>query len=187
MRKARFTVPGNAVGFKTTTKRSKHSEDYQKYVDYKKLVQLHAKASGIRLPLVATKDRPLTIRTVAYFKNGNHPDPGNVQKGVTDALFYDADKVVGKRTRKGNDKYTGGSFPPPLYDKDNPRVVVIIKDYQPKKRKKNGQEQKEPGKKRSKRPKEKTRAKRAQGSRKGAGERSKGSKKNDIRNRRTRR
>lgn len=187
MRKARFIVPGDAVGFKTTTKRSKHSEDYQKYVSYKKLVQIHAKASGIRLPLVATKDRPLTIRTVAYFKNGNHPDPGNVQKGVTDALFYDVDQIIGKRTRKGNDKYTGGSFPPPLYDKDNPRVVVIIKDYQPKKRKKNGQEQKRSRKKRPKRETEKTRAKAPQGSRKGAEERSKGSKKNDITDRRTRR
>jgi isopentenyl diphosphate isomerase/L-lactate dehydrogenase-like FMN-dependent dehydrogenase len=133
IRKAKFVVPGLAVGFKTTTKRSKFNKDYQKYVKYKAFVQLLARASGMRLPLVATKDRPLMIRTVAYFKNGTHPDPENVHKGITDALFYREDKVKGK-TGKGNDKYTGGSFPPPLYDKDNPRVIVIVKDYSPRKK-----------------------------------------------------
>jgi hypothetical protein len=140
---ARFIVPGIPVGFKTTTKRAKWSKTYGKYVAYKDLVQWHARAAGIRLPLVATKDRPLMIRTIAYFKDGNHPDPGNVQKGVCDALFYDIDKMSEKKTRKGDDKYTGGSFPPPRYDKKNPRVVVIIEDYVPKKRKKDGKEQKE--------------------------------------------
>ncbi|KKL96185.1 hypothetical protein LCGC14_1846970, partial [marine sediment metagenome] len=66
MRKARFIVPGHAVGFKTTTVESKNrSKDYRKYIEYKVLVQLYAKASGIRLPMVATRERPLTIRTVA--------------------------------------------------------------------------------------------------------------------------
>lgn len=140
MRKAKFTVPGPAVGYKTTTAKSKlYNKGYKKYADYKKLVQLYAKASGIRLPLVATRDRPLMIRTVAYFSDGRHPDPENVNKGVRDALFYEEDAVVRKSKKgvkityrkngKGNDKYTGGSFPPPLYDSKNPRVVVTIKDY----------------------------------------------------------
>jgi len=133
-------VPGIPIGFKTTTKRGKFSKSYQKYASYKADVQREAKLAGIKLPLKATKDRPLMIRTVAYFKNGHHPDPGNVQKGVCDALFYDPERaaiarMMGKKakvTGKGDDKYTGGSFPPPLYDAKNPRVIVIIKDYEPK-------------------------------------------------------
>jgi hypothetical protein len=140
IRRVRFVVPGIPVGFKTTTKRAKWSKEYDRYIKYKELVQWHARAAGIRLPLKATKDRPLMIRTIAYFKNGNHPDPGNVQKGVCDALFYDAEKVLLKKTRKGDDKYTGGSFVPPRYDKENPRVIVIVEDYVPKKRKKDGKE-----------------------------------------------
>lgn len=121
VRIARFVVPGDPVGFKTTTKRAKWSKTYKKYVTYKKDVQTCALAAGIRLPLRADKKNPLMINTIAYFKDGKHPDPGNVQKGVCDALFYNAGK--------GDDKYTGGTFVPPRYDKENPRVVVIIKDY----------------------------------------------------------
>jgi len=116
---------------------------------------MYAKMAGIRLPLKATKGRPLMIRTVSYFKDGVHPDPGNVQKGVCDALFYNEDPS--RKTKKGDDKYTGGSFPPPLYDKSNPRVVVIIKDYAPKRRKKDGEE--EQGRKQSKEAPGKARAK----------------------------
>ncbi len=138
IRRARFVIYGSPIGFKTTTKRGKWSDNYKRYVVYKELVQREATAAGIKLPLQATKDRPLMIRTVAYFKNGKHPDPGNVQKGVCDALFYDQKKAAmaklkgRKSTGKGDDKYTGGSFPPPRYDKLNPRVIVIIEDYAPK-------------------------------------------------------
>ena len=44
--------------------------------------------------------------------------------GVTDALFYKGH--LGKGKRKGDDKHTGGSFLAPLYDKNNPRTLVII-------------------------------------------------------------
>lgn len=205
MRKARFTVPGNPVGYVATTSRGKWTAEYQKFAEYAKLVRLHARAAGIQIPLLATKNRPLVIRTIAHFANGRHPDPGNVQKGVVDALFYDEEKAalaklyrkMGKKKRttgKGDDKQTGGSFPPPLYDKENPRVVVIIKDYQPKKRKKkNGAETKEPRKKRPKRSSKKTRAKapakdglRSEESERRARESHEGSKKN-VRTRRTRR
>src|SRR5690606_30196252 len=126
------------VGYKTTTTKSKWNPDYQEYVDYQRIVQLYAKANGLKLPLVATKDKQLIIKTVAYFKNGTHPDPENINKGVRDALFYDESKLNKrgrKSTGKGNDKHTGGSFPPPKYDKSNPRVVVTVKDYVPKRKK----------------------------------------------------
>lgn len=140
--KWRFEVPGDPVGYTTTTFKSKGVDKrFTKYADYCKKVRKFARANGVPLPLIATKDEPLVIKTIAYFKNGTHCDPGNVQKGIVDALFYieDAIKKVkrGGRKRvvvggkKGDDKHTGGAFPPPRYDPKNPRVIVIIKTYDP--------------------------------------------------------
>lgn len=129
IRKIKFVVPGNPVGYIATTYNGKWGKEYLKFANYAKTVRLFAKAAGIRVPLLADRQKPIVIRTVAYFKNGSHCDPGNVQKGVVDALFYDENHDRGKKTRKGDDKWTGGSFPPPRYDKKNPRVVVTIKDY----------------------------------------------------------
>ena len=63
--KIKFTIPGVCVGYKTTTKRSKFTDDYVRYTDYQKEVRAHALMNGIRLPLMARKNRPLMIRTVA--------------------------------------------------------------------------------------------------------------------------
>ena len=60
------------------------------------------------------------VFTRCYFSKGTHADPENVHKGIKDALFY----------QKGGgtaDKYTGGGYLPPMYDKDNPRVEVIVR------------------------------------------------------------
>lgn len=144
MRRARFVIPGKPVGYVATTRRGKWKPEYQRFAEYAKHVRMCARAAGIHIPVVSTKRMPLTIRTIAYFPNGVHCDPGNVQKGVVDALFYDEGKTRGRR--KGDDKYTGGSFPPPLYDKENPRVVVIIKDYERKENGKRKSEHEEKGK-----------------------------------------
>ncbi len=88
-----------------------------------KEVRRCAAEAGVPLPLAPTKDSPLIIKTIAYFKNGIHCDPENVRKAVSDALVYDPEK------KRGDDKYTGGIFPPPKYDKENPRTVIIIKSY----------------------------------------------------------
>jgi len=144
----RFVVPGKPVGYIATTSRGKWTKEYQKFAEYAGIVRQYARAAGIQIPLRATKERPLIIKTIAYFENGVHCDPGNVQKGIVDALFYDEEKAAlakmarkaGKKTRKGrgtgkgDDKHTGGAFPPPRYDKKNPRVVIIIKPYKRKKK-----------------------------------------------------
>lgn len=157
---ARFVVPGIPVGYKTTTYNAKYvNKDYRKYVEYKKQVQLFARAAGLELPLLATKDYPMKVRTVAFFKNGNHPDPENVNKGVRDALFYDEEKKGRSGSGKGDDKHTGGSFEPPLYDKENPHVVVIVKE--PKDGKKQAEPRKERPKRSGKKSPAKARAKRA--------------------------
>jgi len=130
----RFEIPGDPVGYTATTAKGKWSKQYTKYSKYAKNVRKIARAIGLRIPLLATKDKPIVIKTIAYFRTGVHCDPGNVQKGVVDALFYDDSKVKVVKGKvkvggKGDDKYTGGAFPPPRYDAKNPRVIVIIKPY----------------------------------------------------------
>lgn len=119
-----FVVPGDPRGYTTTNRNARPSKAYLRYVAFMEHVRLCARAAGLSLPLIATRDYPLNISTIAFFRNGNHCDPENVRKGVTDALFYRGHLPKGKR--KGDDKHTGGSFLPPLYDKTNPRTLVII-------------------------------------------------------------
>lgn len=122
----RFTVPGKPVGYYAMGKRPNWTR-LREYVEYKQLVQQHAVYAGLKLPLEATLESPVYVNTVTFFKNGVHCDPGNVQKGICDALFYQQ-KLPGetKRRRKGGDKYTGGKFEPPHYDKRHPRVEVEV-------------------------------------------------------------
>lgn len=118
---ARFVVYGPPVGYYTHGK-VPNRRRLTKYVEYKRLVQVTAKVAGVDIPLTATRTDPLIIRTRAYFKHGTHPDPENIHKGIVDALFYPA-------TRRGKgvgDKYTGGSFNPPVYDAARPRVEIMI-------------------------------------------------------------
>lgn len=122
----KFEVPGDPRGYTTTTSRDKGmSKRYKKYKDYCRKVREYAAASGVPIPLDADKDSPLLIKTFAYFRNGVHCDPENVRKGVVDAMFYDP---LEKRKSNG-DKWTAGYFPPPRYDPENPRVIVVIKEY----------------------------------------------------------
>lgn len=101
-----FTVPGHPIGYYAEGKHPNWKRR-NAYVNYKCSVQACAMAAGLKLPLVASKDAPLMIHVVCYFKNGVHSDPGNVQKGA-------------------GDKWTGGSFEPPRYDRENPRVEIRI-------------------------------------------------------------
>lgn len=114
-----FTIEGDPVGYCTNNGRQYNTKRKKKYLDYKMLVQ---QCAPINLPLEASRDEPLIITTVCYFRHGTHPDPENVHKGIKDALFYGA-KGVG-------DKYTGGQYEPPLYDRQRPRVEVKIRGQQ---------------------------------------------------------
>jgi len=133
----KFIVPGRPRGYVTTTYKSKFKRgfdkaaytSYLKYSAYCKHVRRCARAAGVQLPIVADAENPIVIKTTAYFKDGVHADPENIRKGVADALCYN--EGAGKDKRKGKDKWAGGSFPPPRYDPENPRVIVIIKSYIP--------------------------------------------------------
>ncbi len=121
----KFIVPGDPFGHVAATAYSKnYSKQYAKFIKYAKFVRYCAIEAGIRLPLNADISNPLLIKTFSYFRDRRHCDPENVRKGICDALFYDP-----VQKKKGNDKYTAGYFPPPRYDPDNPRVVVVIREY----------------------------------------------------------
>lgn len=117
----RFTIPGPPVGYYAQGRWPNRQRE-QKYIQFKRAVQRGAMAAGIRLPLTATAEEQLFIQVWPFFASGVHADPGNVQKGVVDALFWTP--VVARRGSA--DKHTGGLFPPPLYDRQNPRTEIVI-------------------------------------------------------------
>lgn len=112
-----FEIPGDPVGFYSMYGGKPNSKRKLRYLEFKKKVQTVVQKAKIQLSC-PTKISPVLIDTVCYFRNGTHPDPENVHKGVKDALFY---SIGGTK-----DKYTGGSYAPPKYDPKNPRVEVIL-------------------------------------------------------------
>lgn len=110
-----FVISGKPVGYYACGKFPNWTR-MKEYHAWKEHAQACAVAAGMTLPLTATKDRPIIVSVRCYFENGVHCDTGNVQKGTCDALFYGG---------KG-DKFSGGHFTPPFYDKQNPRVEVEV-------------------------------------------------------------
>jgi hypothetical protein len=72
-----------------------------------------------------TRARQLWFVVWPYFSGNRHADPENVAKGLRDALCY-AGKKLGRKKGHGDDKWCGGIHPPPLFDKQNPRVDVWV-------------------------------------------------------------
>lgn len=119
-----FIVPGRPQGYYAQGSHPNWTR-MNEYHAYKIHVQECARQAGISLPLHSTKEKPLYVAVEPFFQNGVHCDPGNVQKGVCDALFW---TPKGSPVKRGSDKFTGGHFPWPYYDAKNPRVVVKIYD-----------------------------------------------------------
>jgi hypothetical protein len=121
-----FVVPGVPVGYTTHNRKKgggahRVSRAILKYWNYLSHVREQAELAGLLCPIESDPEDPIDVHVYPFFKNRVHPDPGNVEKGIKDALFYKA---------KSADKYTGGSYAPPMYDKDNPRVVVVVRRHQ---------------------------------------------------------
>lgn len=121
-----FIVPGKPHGYYACGGRSiwkmspAQRKRTQEYHGYSEKVRIYALQAGLTLPPQATKLNPVFISTKAFFENGVHCDPGNVNKGIIDALFY-------AKTNKGSaDKYTGGIYYPPYYSSLQPRVIVDV-------------------------------------------------------------
>lgn len=117
-----FTVLGQPVPFLVGV-RHQTKKRVQKYEDYRDTVRMFAREAGIR-NIKITAEAPLYFHTRAFFKNRVHGDPENIHKAIVDAVCYNPDGGKGSRS----DKFTGGAFAPPRYDKKNPRVEVVIAD-----------------------------------------------------------
>lgn len=112
-----FFVPGDPVGYVRMTRRGQWgSKSAQKYIAYKKAVQVYAAKAGLKLPLSATEESPLRIDAYCTFRNRRHPDPENVRKGAVDALFY------GGR----GDAHVYGYHSAPRYAPDGEVGVVVV-------------------------------------------------------------
>lgn len=98
----------------------------KRYQAWKERVQNYAAMAGLELPLRPTKAEPVYVVTMAYFQSGVHPDPGNVYKGVVDALCYVSAEGRKLGEKRGSDKWVGGGFEIPRYDKNEPRVEVYV-------------------------------------------------------------
>ena len=119
MPSATFIVPGDPVPHVSVTHRSKFHPDNKrakKVAAWKETVRKCAMVARVRIP-IPSREQPVTIKTMAYFRNGRHGDPENIHKGCKDALWP---------AKEGGDKYTGGAYSAPLYDPQNPRVVVYL-------------------------------------------------------------
>ena len=112
-----FTVLGDPVPYTTMTYRSKWTARARKAVKYQENVRMCALSATQRIPK-PKKSTPVLIHTRCYFRNGRHGDTLNVNKICQDALWPH---------KAGGDKYTGGSYDPPMYDPDNPRVEITIR------------------------------------------------------------
>lgn len=112
-----FTVTGKPMGAVRMTLKGRFNPRARASHQYMRIVQLEARAAGLKLPLTATEDRPILIHSRCFFRDRRHPDTENVQKLVVDALFYG---------NSAGDKYVGGSYAAPAYDKKRPRVHVTV-------------------------------------------------------------
>ena len=112
-----FIVYGDPVGYTRMTRASKWTARAKKYHAYMKMIQMTARAEGLKLPLEATEGHEIEIITKADFTNRRHPDPGNVHKAIEDALFHGS---------KSGDKYVGGSYHYPSYDPE-PCVFITVR------------------------------------------------------------
>lgn len=91
-------VKGNPIPYTRTTQKSKWSDKYQRYQEWKgyvvkALLQSRPPFMGEMTRRIALKGKPLgkqfrgKIETTIFFGNETHCDPDNVVKGIADALF----------------------------------------------------------------------------------------------------
>lgn len=114
-----FTVPGDPVPHYQTTYRGKRVDPRSlKAMKYKDDVLWCSAGARQSIPQTLTMMRPAIVHTRCYFRGNVHPDPESVHKLIKDALWPSS---------AGGDKYTGGSYDPPLYDAINPRVEVEVR------------------------------------------------------------
>lgn len=115
----RFIVPGEPLGYRTAG-RYGHNKVSVRVHAWNDAIRDAATSIGVSTPLFCDKAYPVIVDIRAYYSSRLHCDPGNTHKGLIDALFY-------KST--SGDKYTGGAFDLPYYDKENPRTLVELRGW----------------------------------------------------------
>lgn len=108
---------GNPIPYHRSTQGGQWKPQVRRYHAWKDYVvkafceQTETKDKG-KKPIEKSPEK-LNMALLIYFKDKTHGDSDNIFKGIADALFE-------------NDKYISGSFDYD-YDKENPRVEVVIK------------------------------------------------------------
>ncbi len=119
-RAIRIVVPGEPKGYRVARNRG-WSKEQRVYRIWRDSVCEAFKKAGVSCPTFADYAYPLFVHTRAFYSSRCHCDPGNTNKGLIDAIFYGS---------KGtNDKYVGGCYDAPLYDKENPRTEVELRGW----------------------------------------------------------
>ena len=123
----KFVVSGIPRGFVAVNWKGFVPDSVKKrvadYKDFRDRVVVAARQARLCTPVEADSQYIVHVETTAYFKNGVHSDPENVHKGLVDSLFYGTNGL--------GDKWTGGWFAAPLYDREKPRVEVTIECFSP--------------------------------------------------------
>ena len=70
------------------------------------------------------------VSTQAYFASKTHADAENVHKGLVDALVLREGKSSIGSGIFTSDKQLAGAYGAPMYDKENPRIDVVIERHQ---------------------------------------------------------
>lgn len=100
------------VGYYTKGRANNFNPRAKEYNAWKKHVVQHSPVFNLSANSFNTR---AVVTIWAYFSSGTHCDVENLRKGIVDALFPKGDKWVSAR-----------ELPFPAYDKENPRILVVV-------------------------------------------------------------
>lgn len=109
----------NPVPYKRTTQKQKFKDDnYKIYTNWKaQIIGEFIKKYNKYPHMILKLNKKYYVDIICYYKDKTHGDTDNVAKGINDAIFQ----------KPLNDKYIAGSYDY-FYDKNNPRVEIVIKE-----------------------------------------------------------
>ena len=119
---------GNPIGYTRTTQGSKWTEKYKRYQKWKEYIWASFLKAEPKPPRFA--GIKVSINCYIFFSNKDHrrPDPGNVVKGIADALADRGDNPWEQRLYPDDRCVLERSMD---YDySENPGVLVVISEVQ---------------------------------------------------------
>lgn len=122
----KFTVKGDPIGYlrmtqgqvgimkipawKLTNNALQVRKRLKRYFDWKDYVNGHTYRKAIN----RSPKNKVFLNVMIYFSSGKHPDPGNIRKGIEDAIYDNDNKVAGSVDFD--------------YDLTNPRCEIEIRE-----------------------------------------------------------